>query len=168
MQKHEFTFENGEKIALLPPTVDEYYRIFFAVDTAEKVGAITEWLVRSCERSKLYIKPSDILHAELIFILWLRNEKKNPIYKAPYYKVEPKEKVYFNTVYHEMKWVSDYTGMSFAEIRKIDIFTFWRYYRDSIIFSLNQGENGREYLKNAYNSQQTKADMEALKEYMEE
>ena len=66
-----------------------------------------------------------------------------------------------------MKFVSDYTGMNFADIRLLDILQFWRYYRDAIIYTSIQSDKGKEYLKNAYNSVQTKPDRAAIAELIE-
>ena len=53
------------------------------------------------------------------------------------------------------------------ELRELDLLTFWRYYRDAIIYQLKKSDAGQDYLKQAYNSEQTKPDRAGLAQYIE-
>ena len=162
METFEYTFDNGKKAKLLPPSVDAYYKIYNGLSESEKVEGLCEWLASSSEQARAYIEPIDIVKAELAISLWLHELRQRPEYKAPYYKSEEQTETYYNTVYHELKVVSDYTHDSFTTLRKMDVLTFWRYYRDAIIYNCSKSDIGMEYLKNAYNQEQTKPDRAAI------
>ena len=56
--------------------------------------------------------------------------------------------------------------MNFRELRELDLLTFWRYYRDAIIYQLKKTDAGQDYLRQAYNGEQTKADRAGLAQYI--
>lgn len=163
MKKIPFQLASGKRMYLLPPTVDEYYKIYFPVDNAEKVEGITDWIARCCIESKAIMQERDIYIAELELTKWLKGTKAgNELYRAPYHKQEQSIITHYHTTYSELKFVSDYINTGFEDIRKIDIFRFWRYYRDAVIYSCNKTEEGREYLNAAWNDMQDKPDREAI------
>lgn len=162
METLDYIFENGKKVKLPPPTVGAYYKIYHAISESEKVEGLCEWLASSTEQARAYIQPIDMVKAELALSAWLRELRQRPEYKAPYYKSDTPTETYYSTVYHELKVVSDYTHDSFTELKKIDVLTFWRYYRDAIIYNCSKSDIGMEYLKNAYNQEQTKPDRAAI------
>ena len=95
---------------------------------------------------------------------WLREQRAKEEYSPPVIATEAGENELYKTVYHEMKLVYDYSGIDFMRLRKLDVLTFWRYFRDAIIYRSKQSEQGREYLEKAHNSVQTKPDRAAIAE----
>lgn len=154
--------KNRKRLKLLPINVREYYQIFHPADDSEKIFGLTDWIARSDSEKKSSISVEDLYMIELELLNWLKNERKKEQYKAPYYKQAAQNETYFTRVYDELKLVSDYTNSSFGELQELDIFTFWRYYRDAVIWNCSRSEEGREYLHNAYNSVQTKPDRAAI------
>lgn len=154
-------------IELPPPTVDCYYKLLYPDSEQEKTQSVIEWLGSGKIEDRAYIKAEDIIRAEIFLIDWLRKTRKEEKYTAPHISTDVHESGPYTTTYHEMKFVSDYTGMNFADIRLLDVLQFWRYYRDAIIYTSIQSDKGKEYLKNAYNSVQTKPDRAAIAELIE-
>ena len=137
-RRFDFIFSNGKKERLRVPTVDMYYKIYYAVNTDEKIEGLCDWL------NKL---------------------RQLPHYKPPYcmtVETADGDKVPFKTTFHELKIVSDYTNTSFIRQRELDLLTFWSFYKDAIIYNLSRSEKGREYLRDAYYMAQTKPDREAI------
>lgn len=60
--------------------------------------------------------------------------------------------------------VSEYTGLSFLEIADLNYLQYLIWRRDAFIYTLNQTEEGREYLDNAYRMEQTQPDRKRLRE----
>lgn len=60
--------------------------------------------------------------------------------------------------------VSDYPGLSIRDLGEMDIDEYLYYFRDAFIHSMNQTEEGRKYLENAYYYKQTKPDRTSLRE----
>ena len=60
--------------------------------------------------------------------------------------------------------VSEYTGLNFLEIEKLNYLTYLTWRRDAFIHKMNQTEKGQEYLDNAWRMEQTEPDREALRE----
>ena len=162
MQILEFEFSNRKISKLPPPTVDAYYKIYFAVSEKEEVEGISDWLTSATEEARQYINTDDIIKAKKELSDWLRELRRNPAYKPPHAKDDTQEEIYYKTSFHELKIVSDYTGINFNELRKMDVLTFWRYYRDAIIHICNKSEDGKDYLRRAYNEEQTKPDRAAI------
>lgn len=162
MDTFEYTFKNGKKVKLSPPTVDAYYKIYHGLSEREKVEGLCEWLTSSSEQAKAYIEPIDIVKAEIALSEWLRALREHPAYKPPHAKDDTPSESHYSTVFHELKLVSDYTHDTFSELRKMDVLTFWRYYRDAIIYICSKSEDGKEYLNKAYNQEQTKPDRAAI------
>lgn len=59
--------------------------------------------------------------------------------------------------------VAEYTGLNIREIGEMDLDEYMYYFRDAFIHSMNQTENGRKYLENAYYYKQTKPDRARLR-----
>lgn len=154
-----------KKIIDLPvPTVDLYYKLLHYVDDREKLEGIIDWLGSGDFEDRAIIKPDDLPRAELFLTHWLREQRAKEEYAPPVIATEPAEKELYKTVYHEMKLVYDYTGIDFMRLKKVDILTFWRYFRDAVVYRAKQSEQGKEYLEKAYNSVQTKPDRAAIAE----
>ena len=109
------------------------------------------------------MEPIDIVKAKIVLSSWLKELRKREEYYPPHVEGDVPETRY-STVYHELKLVSEYTRDSFSELKKMDVLTFWRLYRDAIIYSCNKSEDGREYLDRAYAQIQTKPDRAAIAE----
>lgn len=62
--------------------------------------------------------------------------------------------------------VSVYTGLNFHEVRALDYIQYLTYRRDAFIYTLEQTEEGREYLENAWRMEQVKPDRAALREQL--
>ena len=62
-----------------------------------------------------------------------------------------------------MHLVSEYTGLSFLEVRALDYVQFLTWRRDAFIHWLSRTEKGQEYLDNAWRMEQTKPDRVALR-----
>ncbi len=80
----------------------------------------------------------------------------------PYYPIEG-GKVYFDNVSSDMKIVADYTGYNFGEIDGLEIFDYWGYLHDAVVWNCRRSEAGKEYLENAWYYQQTEPDRKALR-----
>jgi hypothetical protein len=154
-----------KKIIDLPiPSVDLYYKLMHYVDEKEKLNGIIDWLGSGEFENRAYIQPEDLPRAEMYLNHWLREQRSKEEYSPPVIATEAGENELYKTVYHEMKLVYDYSGIDFMRLRKLDVLTFWRYFRDAIIYRSKQSEQGREYLEKAHNSVQTKPDRAAIAE----
>ena len=59
--------------------------------------------------------------------------------------------------------VIDYTRLNMLELGDLDYDEYLYYFRDAFIHSMNQTEEGRKYLENAYYYKQTKPDRARLR-----
>lgn len=59
--------------------------------------------------------------------------------------------------------VSEYTGLNFLEVERLNYLTYLTWRRDAFIHKLNQTEKGQEYLDNAWRMEQTEPDRAALR-----
>ena len=59
--------------------------------------------------------------------------------------------------------MSEYTGLDFQQVRRLEYVNYLTWLRDAYIYSLNQTQAGREYLDNAYRMEQTAPDRSALR-----
>ncbi len=62
-----------------------------------------------------------------------------------------------------LRLTSDYTGLSFLEVRELPYIQYLTWRRDAYITYLNSFEEGREYLDNAWRMEQTKPDRAKLR-----
>ena len=60
--------------------------------------------------------------------------------------------------------VADYTGLNFLQIGSLDIITYYTWLRDAFIASMERTEAGREYLEDAWRTEQTEPDRKRLRE----
>ena len=60
--------------------------------------------------------------------------------------------------------VIEYTGLNLKEIGDMDLDEYLYYFREAFIHTMNQTEEGRKYLENAYFYKQTKPDRSRLRE----
>jgi hypothetical protein len=59
--------------------------------------------------------------------------------------------------------VSEYTGLTFHEVRQLPYIQYLAWRRDAFIWWLSRTEKGEEYLNNAWRMEQTEPDREALR-----
>lgn len=59
--------------------------------------------------------------------------------------------------------VSDYTGLNLCEVLELPYLRYLAWRRDAYIHRLEQSEQGREYLANAWRMEQTEPDRKGLK-----
>jgi hypothetical protein len=62
--------------------------------------------------------------------------------------------------------VASYTGLNFHEVSALEYVRYLTYRRDAYIYFLEQTEDGREYLENAWRMEQVKPDRKALREQL--
>lgn len=60
--------------------------------------------------------------------------------------------------------MAEYTGLSLVGVRRLDYLVYLTWRRDAFIHKLNQTEQGKEYLDNAWRMEQTKPDRVRLRE----
>lgn len=69
--------------------------------------------------------------------------------------------------YENRSWyrrlVSEYTGLDFFRVGQLDYIQFLLWRRDALIYRMNQTEEGREYLDNAWRLEQTEPDRASLR-----
>ena len=90
------------------------------------------------------------------------NSLKRPKLNVPYYPAEEESRAFFENTTQEEKIIQEYTGIDFLRIEEISVFDYWRYLHDAVVWNCNQTEKGKQYLENAYNYTQTKADRQGL------
>lgn len=54
--------------------------------------------------------------------------------------------------------------MSFSEVFETDIFEFFEYLHDAVVWNCEKTEKGRDYLESAYNHSQKEPDRKGLRE----
>lgn len=69
----------------------------------------------------------------------------------------------YTTTSWARRLVAGYTGLNFLQIGQLDFIQFLVWRRDAYIHQLEQTEEGREYLRNAWRMEQTKPDRRALR-----
>nr|DAF01826.1 MAG TPA: hypothetical protein [Caudoviricetes sp.] len=60
--------------------------------------------------------------------------------------------------------VADYAGLNLYEVEELDYIDYLALRRDAFIYKLNQSEEGRKYLDNAWRLEQTNPDRKSLRE----
>ena len=81
----------------------------------------------------------------------------------PYYPLGDDKGHQYSTTSYWVHLVSEYTGLSFHEVRELDYIQFLTWRRDAFISWLSRTEKGQEYLDNAWRMEQTKPDRAALR-----
>lgn len=59
--------------------------------------------------------------------------------------------------------MSEYTGLNFLEVSRLDYLQYLVWRRDAFIYKMSRTEAGREYLDNAWRMEQTEPDRAALR-----
>lgn len=65
----------------------------------------------------------------------------------------------------ELRRISKYTGMNFNEVLDLPYSLYLLYRKESWVDSWNRTEEGREFLKSLWRLQQTKADINKIREF---
>ena len=157
----DFIYKN-KKVPL--PTVRQFYVLkYLETYEAEEVLEVICELISGVET--VY----DVFDFSDKFVSWLEEQRnKNPDLKTPYAPPEKKYPRYYNCNTADMKQVSEYTKLNFSQVEELNVFVFWRYLHDCIVWQGEQTETGREYLENAHIYEQTKPDRKALREIFSE
>ena len=72
---------------------------------------------------------------------------------------------HYSAVTGDDKFVADYAGVSIFQVQELDVFTYWQFLRDAIIYGCQQTDDGREYLEKCWVAQQTEPDRKMLRQY---
>jgi len=91
---------------------------------------------------------------------WCEELKK---LKIPYMPGREDEGDHFEVNTREEKVISEYTGFTFWQLEELDVFTYWLYLHDAVIYNQGLSEEGRQYLEDCWIMEQTKPDREALR-----
>lgn len=156
------------KFKIAVPTVKEYYDIYYSASVSDKISALIDYIVRTSNVKEDDITVPDVLQVHKMLSDFLHQKRQESTYKAPKILLPEVPKLHFETVFYELKVVSDYTRMSFLELNSIDVLTFFRYYRDAIIYNLSKYESGREKLEAAWLLEQNRADRNAIAKFLKE
>lgn len=62
----------------------------------------------------------------------------------------------------DVKIVSDYTSLNFNEVYDMDIFSYYGYLHDAVVWNCSKTNAGKDYLESAYNHSQTEPDRDKL------
>lgn len=141
------------------PTVREYLVLKNSENTADVVAVaktITELNSLTEFQSFLteYLTEIDMIRAENIHL------------QVPYYPEEDEQKHYYNCNSTDIKIVSDYTALNFNEVNNTDIFTFWSWLHDAVVWNCEKSEEGQDYLEKCWTNSQTEPDRIALRELL--
>lgn len=86
---------------------------------------------------------------------------RDPQLKTPYYMEYSEEKQYYSCNSSDMKLVSDYTRLNFNEIFKLDIFLYWSWLHDAVVYLCSKTDEGKDYLEMCWCMSQTEPDEDA-------
>lgn len=92
-----------------------------------------------------------------------RIRENNPDLKMPYYPEKSDYIRHFSCNTQDIKMVADYSNMGFTEVLALDIFTYWSWLHDSVVWDCEKSEDGRNYLEKAWAGSQKEPDREAIR-----
>lgn len=92
-----------------------------------------------------------------------RYRENNPNLKMPYFPEVSDYIRRFSCNTQEIKITADYCNMSFMEILALDIFTYWAWLHDAVVWDCEKTEDGRDYLEKAWAGSQSEPDRKALR-----
>ncbi len=139
-----------------PPTVREFLILTYSENTAEIVD-----IARNIAEISSFDDFRSFLTEYLTEIETIRSQNVN--LQAPYYPEHDEQEHYYNCNSSDIKIVSDYTDLNFLEIYELDIFTFWSWLHDAIVYNCEKSEDGRGYLEKCWTNSQAEPDREALR-----
>lgn len=90
-------------------------------------------------------------------------EERRPKLITPYFPEQTEEKAYYRCVSSDRKIVSDYTKLDFMQIDELEVFDYYGYLHDAVVWNCSRTEAGRDYLEEAYLHSQTEPDRENLR-----
>ncbi|MCM1133580.1 MAG: hypothetical protein NC340_08935 [Ruminococcus flavefaciens] len=112
--------------------------------------------------SEYFLWKSTGRNAELIAEIDSAREQ-NPDFQIPYYPEESDYIRRFSCNTQDIKTVADYSNMNFNEVLALDIFTYWAWLHDAVVWNCERTSNGRDYLEKAWAGSQTEPDREAFR-----
>lgn len=81
-----------------------------------------------------------------------------------YFKVEEWERDYEISTW-DLKLISQYTGLNFNEVYDLPYGLYLLYLKESWINNLKQTDEGKQFLKDLWRLQQTKADLNSIRSF---
>jgi hypothetical protein len=81
----------------------------------------------------------------------------------PYYPIGSQGGHQYTTTSYWVHLVSEYTGLTFLEVLRLNYIKYLTWRRDAFIWWLSRSEKGTEYLDNAWRMEQTEPDRKALR-----
>lgn len=133
------------------PTVREYYILKYSANTAD--------IIAVAENIAELNSPADLQSFLAEYLAEIEAERAgNPQLQTPYYAEYSDEKHYYNCNSTDIKIVSDYTGLDFCQIYELEIFTFWAWLHDAVVWNCNKSDEGRDYLEMCWCMSQTEPD----------
>jgi len=93
-------------------------------------------------------------------------KRQRPKLITPFSPEYTEEKAYYECVSSDLKIVSDYTGLDFNAVYALEIFEYYGYLHDAVVWNCNKTESGKEYLEKAYLHAQTEPDRSELRKYI--
>lgn len=142
-----------------PPTLREYLILKYSEslkDVLDAVLEISEGSVKTPEEIKTFLTE---------YLTAVENTKQSDeSMLVPECPIGLEREEHYRCSTSDIKIASDYTRLSFSEILDLDVFTFWRYLHDAVVWNCQKTKEGREYLENAWYYKQTEPDREALRQ----
>lgn len=89
---------------------------------------------------------------------------QNPHLQIPYYPEESDYIRRYSCNSSDMKIVSDYTNLDFNQIYDLNIFVYWGWLHDTVVWNCEKSLKGRDYLDKCWTNSQTEPDRIALRE----
>lgn len=143
------------------PTVRQYYILKNASDPELTVRTAAEIMGRM---------PETIDELKRFIVEYLSEIEaiinNNQQMQIPYYPVEEKAEPHFMCNTEKLKLVIDYTGLNINEVWELNYFEYRGYLHDAFVWDRSGSKAGREYLKNAYDYQQTDPDRTGLRKVL--
>lgn len=151
MRKFKFSLADGSKIYLNPPALRDYDIIRKSGDSAEIIGAVFRCFGEKYEYIVQKFTVKDLCTFIEDLIAWVLSEReKDRNLQTPYVPEESEFKPYLLNKSGDLKIVSDYTGLNFNEVYQLEIFDFWQYLHDAVVWNCSRTAEGKDYLERAY------------------
>lgn len=81
----------------------------------------------------------------------------------PYAPRQGEDKAYYENKSSDIKTVSDYTGLNFIEVWGLELFEYWGYLHDAVVWNCSLNDAGKDYLEEAYIFSQKEPDRDKLR-----
>ena len=88
---------------------------------------------------------------------------RRPKLIIPYSPKKTEDKVNYKCVSSDIKIVSNYTSLNFFQIGDLEVFDYYGYLHDAIVWNCSRTKEGRDYLEDAYMHSQTEPDRAELR-----